>query len=96
MFQGAKHLGLKSTTDFDVAKEKLKDYISITETSQELRVRLDLRHQEAGESIESFVRDVKLIVHCAYPKAADLVSLRSCIQTMIQINYYFTNPARVN
>ena len=37
----------------------------------ELRERLDLRRQEAGESIESFARDIKLIVHRAYPKAAD-------------------------
>ena len=36
-----------------------------------MRERLDLRRQEAGKSIESFARDIKLIGHCAYPKAAD-------------------------
>ena len=70
-FEVAKHLGLKSTTNFDEAKAKLKDYFAITETSEELRERLDLRRQETGESIESFARDVKLIGHRAYPKAAD-------------------------
>ena len=36
-----------------------------------MRKRLDLRRQEAGESIESFARDIKLIGHRTYPKAAD-------------------------
>ena len=31
-FEVAKHLGLKSTTDFDVAKAKLKNYFAITKT----------------------------------------------------------------
>ena len=70
-FEVAKRLGLKSTTNFDEAKAKLKDYFAITETSEKLRERLDLRRQEAGESIESFARDIKLIGHRAYPKAAD-------------------------
>ena len=70
-FEVAKHLGLKSTTGFDEAKARLKDYFAITETSEELRERLDLRRHEAGESIESFARDVKLIGHLAYPKAAN-------------------------
>ena len=67
----AKHLGLKSTTCFYEAKARLKDYFAITETSEELRERLDLRRQEAGEIIESFARDVKLIGHRAYPNTAD-------------------------
>ena len=58
-------------TNFDEAKAKLKDYFAITETSEELRERLDLRRQETGESIELFARDIKLIDHRAYPKAAD-------------------------
>ena len=70
-FNVAKHLGVKSSTNFDVAKEKLKDYFAITETSEELREVLDPRRQEAGESIESVARDIKLIGHRAYPKAAD-------------------------
>ena len=44
--------GLKSTTNFDEAKAKLKDYFAITETSEELRERLDLRRQEVCKSIE--------------------------------------------
>ena len=70
-FEVAKRLGLKSTTGFDEAKARLKDYFAITETSQELKERLDLQRQEAGESIESCARYVKLIGHRAYPKAAD-------------------------
>ena len=70
-FEVAKHFGLKSTTGFDEGKARLQDYFAITETSEELRERLDLRHQEVGESIESFARDVKLIGHRSYPKAAD-------------------------
>ena len=70
-FKVAKHLGLKSTTNFDEAKAKLKNYFAISEKLEELRERLDLRRQEAGESIESFARDIKLIGHRAYPKAAD-------------------------
>ena len=74
-FEVAKHLGLKSTTDFDLMKAKFKDYFAITKTSEELRERLDQRRQEAGERIESFARNVKLIGHRAYPKAADPVML---------------------
>ena len=70
-FEVAKHLGLKLTTNFDEAKAKLNDYFAITENSEELRERLDLRCQEAGESIESFAPDIKLIGHRAYPNAAD-------------------------
>ena len=70
-FEVAKNLGLKLTTNFDEAKAKLKDYFAITETSKELRERLDLRRQEAGESIESFAREIKLIGHRTYPKLAD-------------------------
>ena len=70
-----KHLGFKSTTDYNEAKAKLKDYFVITETSEELKKWLDLRRQEAGKSIESFARDVKLIGLRAYPKAADPVML---------------------
>ena len=40
-FEVAKHLGLKSATNFDEAKAKLKDYFAITETSEELRKWLD-------------------------------------------------------
>ena len=71
----AKLLGLKSTTDFDQAKAKLKNYFVITETSEELREQLDLWRQEAGESMESFACDVKLIGHRAYPKAANPIML---------------------
>ena len=36
-----------------------------------MRERLNLRRQEAVESIESFASDIKLIGHRPYPKAAD-------------------------
>ena len=67
MFEVVKHLGFKSTTGFEGAKAMLKNYFDITETSEELKERLDFRRQEEGESIESFAPDVKLIVHRAYP-----------------------------
>ena len=70
-FKVSKHLGLKSTTIFDKAKAKLKDYFAITVTSEEFRKRLDLWRQEEKEIIGSVARDIKLIGHCAYPKAAD-------------------------
>ena len=75
-FGVAEHLGLKSTSMFDEAKAKLKNYFAITETFEKLRERLDLRCQEAGESIESFARDVKLIEHRVYSKAAYPVMLK--------------------
>ena len=62
-----------------MAKAKLQDYFAITKTSAKLRERLDLRRQEAGENIESFARDVKLIGHRAYPKAAEPVMLEHII-----------------
>ena len=67
-FEVAKHLGIGSQTPFAEAKKKLKDYFAITETTEELREKLYLRQQEAGESIEAFARDIKLIGHRAYPK----------------------------
>ena len=70
-FEVAQHLILKSTTSFDQANERLNDYFVITESSDKLRERLDLRSQEAGKSIESFARDIKLIGNRAYPKAAN-------------------------
>ena len=69
-FEVAKHLDLKSTINFDEAKAKLKNYFAITKISEKLRERLDFRRQEAGESIESFACDIKLIGHREYPKAA--------------------------
>ena len=75
----AKHLNLKSTTDIDVAKAKLNDYFAISETSEELRERLDLRRQEAEKSIKSFAGDVKLIKHRAYRIEADPVMLEQIL-----------------
>lgn len=66
-FKVAKHLGIKATTDFDEAKKKLKLYFAITETLVELREKLDLRRQEAGQSVESHARDIMLISHRNYP-----------------------------
>ena len=66
-FEVAKHLGINSRTDFDTAKQKLKDYYAVTETTDELREKLYLRTQEVGESIETFARDIKLLGHRAYP-----------------------------
>ena len=61
-FEAARHLSIQDNTDFDTAKGKLKAYFAITETP----AKLDLRRQEAGETIESFARDIKLIEHRAY------------------------------
>ena len=66
-FEASKHVGIKSYTEYSVAKEKLKDYFSITEIKEELQEKLDLRFQEANESIEAYARDIKLIGHKAYP-----------------------------
>ena len=66
-FEASKHLGIKFDTEYSVAKQKLKDYFAITETKEELREKLDLRFQEASESIEAYARDIKLIGHKAYP-----------------------------
>lgn len=67
-FEVAKHLGIKVSTPFDEAKERLKAYFVITKTPEELREKLDLRRLEARESIESYARDIKLIKHRVYPK----------------------------
>ena len=66
-FKALKHLGIKSDTEYSVAKHKLKDSIAITETKEELRQKLDLRFQEANETIEAYARDIKLIGHKAFP-----------------------------
>ena len=66
-FEAATHMGIKLNTPYVEAKHKLKDYFAITETKEELREKLDLRHQEAGESIEAYARDTKLIGNKAYP-----------------------------
>ena len=60
-FEAARHLGIQDNTDFDTANEKLKAYFAITETPEELNDKLGLRRQNAGETIESFARDIKLI-----------------------------------
>ena len=65
-FEAARHLGIQYNTDFDIAKEKLKAYFAITETPEEIKEKLALRRQEAGETIESFARDIKLIGHKAH------------------------------
>ena len=51
-----------------------------------MRERLDIRRQDAAESIKSFPRDVKLIGHRAYPKAADPVMLKNILIKLF-INY---------
>ena len=66
-FEAATHIGIKPNTPYAKAKQKLKDYFAITETKEELREKLDLRQQEAGETIEAYARDIKLIGHKAYP-----------------------------
>ena len=65
-FEAARHLGIQDNTDFDIAMEKLKAYFAITETLEQLKETLGICHLEAGETIESFVRDIKLIGHKAY------------------------------
>ena len=37
LFEASKHLGIKSDTEYSVAKQKLKDYFAITKTKKELR-----------------------------------------------------------
>jgi hypothetical protein len=66
-FEASTHLGIKFDTDYSVAKQKPKDYFAITETKEEVREKLDLRYQEAGETIEAYARDIKLHGHKAYP-----------------------------
>ena len=66
-FEAFKHLGIKSDTEYSIAKQKLKDYFAITQTKEELREKRDCRFQEAGETIEAYARDIKLINHNAYP-----------------------------
>ena len=65
-FETARHLGIQDITDFDSAKEKRKAYFAITKTPEELKEKLGLRRQEAGETNESFARDIKLIGHRTY------------------------------
>ena len=65
-FKAARHLGIQDNTDFDIAKEKLKAYFAITKTPEELKEKLALRCQVAGETIKSFARDIKLVGHKAY------------------------------
>ena len=67
-FETERHLGIQDNTDFDTAKEKLKAYFANTETPEELIEKLGLRRQEAGETIKSFARDIKLIKHRAYTR----------------------------
>ena len=67
-FEAYKHLELKSDTEYSLAKQKLKDNFAITETKEVLSEKLDLRFQEATETIEAYARDIKLIGHKAYPK----------------------------
>ena len=52
-FEAATHMGIKPNTPYAEAKQKLKEYFAITETKEELREKLDLRQQEAGESIKA-------------------------------------------
>ena len=66
-FEASKHLGIKPDTEYSVEKQKLKDYFAITVTKEALREKLDFRFQEAGETIEAYARDIKLIGHKSYP-----------------------------
>ena len=66
-FEAAKYLGIRKSTLYSEAKQKLKDYYAITETKEELVENLYLRQQEKNENIQSFARNVKLIGHRAYP-----------------------------
>lgn len=76
-YEDAKHLGLKSTTDFTAANTRLKDYFAITETSEELKKRVDFRRQKESKSIKFFARGINLIGHRAYFKAADPAMLKN-------------------
>ena len=86
-FGAASMLSIQDNTDFDIAKEKLKAYFAITETSDKLKVQLDLRRQNAGETIESFARDIKLIRHRAYtgkdPEFSEDIMIHVFIQGLL-------------
>ena len=69
-FEVAKHLGLKSTTNFDEAKANLKEYFAIIEISGVERATRPPASRSGG-CIKFFARDIKLIGHRAYPRAAD-------------------------
>ena len=96
-FETAQNLGLDSTTPFDKATNRLKKYFAITETKEELREKLELRHQEPGDSIEAFARDVKLIKHKAFskkdPELLNLIFIQvlcvGCVMTYL-VNGYFS------
>lgn len=64
----ANHIGIRATTDIDEVMKMPKDFFAITETFRAHRKKLDIRHQEEGDSTESYVRDIKLIGHMAYPE----------------------------
>ena len=51
-FEAARHLNIKSDTPYFEAKQKLKDYYTVTETKEELRDKLNLRVQKVGETID--------------------------------------------
>ena len=65
-FEAARHLNIQDNTHFETAKEEIKAYFAIKETPEKLKEKLHLRRQEAGETIELFARDIKLIGHRAY------------------------------
>ena len=65
-FKAARHLNIQDNNYFDTAKIRLKAYFAITETLEELKGKLFFCRQEAGETIESFAHDIKLIRHNAY------------------------------
>ena len=58
LFKASKHLGIKSDTEYSVAKQKLKDYLAITRTNKELREKLDLCIQEANETIKAYALNI--------------------------------------
>lgn len=57
----AYHLVIKTSTDFKEAKTKLSDNLAVTKSPEKLREKLELRRQDAGESIVSIACDIKLI-----------------------------------
>ena len=75
-FEAGQNLNLDTTTPFDEAKKRLKEYFAVTKTNEELREKHELRHKKPGKTIEAFARDVKLIGHKAFPnKNPELLKL---------------------
>ena len=69
-FEIAHNIGITNTTVYAEACTKMKDQYALTETVEELREKFSQRRQNAGENLDTYARDLRILASRAFETVA--------------------------